>query len=60
VSRDAESLIDYLGRILQAIERIETYTEDMNEVTFQQTLREQNTITTLHSMQDMSSPSLRS
>ncbi len=44
MSRDAESLIDYLGHILQAIERIETYTEDLNEVTFQQTTLVQDAV----------------
>jgi len=32
--RDQQRLVDYLGHILQAIERIERYTEDMDELTF--------------------------
>lgn len=32
--RDQQRLVDYLGHILQAIERIERYTEDMSEVAF--------------------------
>jgi uncharacterized protein with HEPN domain len=32
--RDRQRLADYLGHILQAIERIERYTEDLGEVAF--------------------------
>lgn len=32
--RDQQRLVDYLGHILQAIERIERYTEDMDEMAF--------------------------
>ena len=32
--RDQQRLADYLGHILQAIERIERYTEDLGEVAF--------------------------
>lgn len=32
--RDTQRLADYLGHILQAIERINRYTEDMGEVAF--------------------------
>lgn len=32
--RDAQRLADYLGHILQAIERINRYTEDMGEIVF--------------------------
>ena len=32
--RDQQRLADYLGHILQAIERIERYTEDLGEVEF--------------------------
>ena len=34
MSRDQQRLADYLGHILQAIERIERYTEDLGEVAF--------------------------
>ncbi len=34
MSRDQQRLVDYLGHILQAIERIERYTEDLGEVAF--------------------------
>jgi uncharacterized protein with HEPN domain len=32
--RDQQRLVDYLGHILQAIERIERYTEDIDEIAF--------------------------
>jgi uncharacterized protein with HEPN domain len=32
--RDPQRLVDYLGHILQAIERIERYTEDLSEMAF--------------------------
>lgn len=32
--RDQQRLVDYLGHILEAIERIERYTEDMEEMAF--------------------------
>lgn len=32
--RDQQRLVDYLGHILEAIERIERYTEDMDEMAF--------------------------
>ena len=34
--RDKQRLLDYLGHILEAIERIDRYTEDMDEVEFLQ------------------------
>lgn len=34
MSRDKQRLTDYLGHILEAIERIERYIGDMNEVAF--------------------------
>jgi uncharacterized protein with HEPN domain len=34
MSRDQQRLSDYLAHILEAIERIDRYTEDMDEVTF--------------------------
>lgn len=34
MSRDQQRLVDYLGHILEAIERIERYTEDMSEEAF--------------------------
>lgn len=34
MSRDRQRLADYLAHILDAIERIDTYTEDMDEVGF--------------------------
>lgn len=34
MSHDQQRLVDYLGHILEAIERIERYVEDMNEVAF--------------------------
>ena len=34
MTRDQQRLEDYLGHILEAIRRIENYTEDMNEVAF--------------------------
>lgn len=34
MTRDQQRLEDYLGHILEAITRIENYTEDMNEVAF--------------------------
>ncbi|ACO81114.1 hypothetical protein AvCA_50240 [Azotobacter vinelandii CA] len=34
MSRDRQRLTDYLVHILEAIERIDRYTEDMSEVTF--------------------------
>lgn len=34
MSRDKQRLADYLGHILEAIERIDHYTEDMDEVAF--------------------------
>jgi uncharacterized protein with HEPN domain len=37
MTNDATRLIDYLGHILQAIERIENYTQDITEIAFQQT-----------------------
>ena len=36
MSRDPQRLPDYLGHILQAIERIQRYTDDMDEVGFLQ------------------------
>ena len=36
MSRGAQRLPDYLGHILQAIERIERYTHDVDEVGFMQ------------------------
>ena len=36
MSRDKQRLSDYLGHILEAIERIDRYTEDMDEVQFLQ------------------------
>jgi len=36
MSRDAQRLADYLGHILEAIERIDRYTEDLDEVAFLQ------------------------
>ena len=36
MSRDSQRLSDYLGHILEAIERIVRYTEDMDEVQFLQ------------------------
>lgn len=36
MSRGAQRLPDYLGHILQAIERIERYTDDVDEVGFMQ------------------------
>ena len=36
MSRDAQRLPDYLGHILQAIERIQRYTDDMDELGFVQ------------------------
>ena len=36
MSRDSQWLSDYLGHILEAIERIVRYTEDMDEVQFLQ------------------------
>lgn len=37
MTSSTDRLADYLGHILQAIERIENYTQDMTEVAFQQT-----------------------
>jgi uncharacterized protein with HEPN domain len=34
MSQDLQRLPDYLGHILQAIERIESYTEDVDELSF--------------------------
>lgn len=34
MSKDRQRLIDYLGHILQAIERIERYTDELDEVGF--------------------------
>jgi uncharacterized protein with HEPN domain len=34
VSRDKQRLVDYLAHILEAIERIDRYTEDISEVLF--------------------------
>lgn len=34
MSRDRQRLLDYLAHILEAIERIERYTAEMNEVAF--------------------------
>ena len=34
MTRDQQRLVDYLAHITEAIERIERYTEDMDEVTF--------------------------
>ncbi|MDE2156073.1 MAG: DUF86 domain-containing protein [Xanthomonadaceae bacterium] len=36
MSRDRQRLADYLAHILEAIERIECYTEDMHELAFSQ------------------------
>ncbi len=36
MSRDKQRLPDYMGHILEAIERIERYTEDLDEVAFLQ------------------------
>lgn len=36
MSRDAQRLVDYLDHILEAIERIDRYTEDLDEVAFLQ------------------------
>jgi len=36
MSHDAQRLADYLGHILEAIERIDRYTEDIDEVAFLQ------------------------
>ncbi|NOT17951.1 MAG: DUF86 domain-containing protein [Sulfuriferula sp.] len=36
MSRDKQRLLDYLAHILQAIERIDRYTNDMDEVAFLQ------------------------
>ena len=36
MSRDRQRLHDYLGHILEAIERIDRYTDDMDEVAFLQ------------------------
>lgn len=32
MSHDKQRLLDYMGHILEAIERIERYTEDLDEV----------------------------
>jgi len=34
MNRDPQRLVDYLSHILEAVERIATYTEDMNEAAF--------------------------
>jgi len=36
MSKDKQRLADYLGHILQAIERIERYTDELDEAGFQQ------------------------
>ena len=36
MSHDKQRLPDYMGHILEAIERIERYTEDLDEVAFLQ------------------------
>lgn len=36
MSHDKQRLLDYMGHILEAIERIERYTEDLDEVAFLQ------------------------
>ncbi len=36
MNRDKQRLPDYLGHILEAIERIDRYTKDMDDVTFLQ------------------------
>ena len=36
MSTDRQRLVDYLGHILEAIKRIDRYTEDMDEVAFLQ------------------------
>jgi uncharacterized protein with HEPN domain len=36
MSRDQQRLTDYLAHILEAIERIERYTDDMSELIFQE------------------------
>jgi uncharacterized protein with HEPN domain len=36
MNRDSQRLADYLGHILEAIERIDRYTEDVDEVLFLQ------------------------
>lgn len=44
MSRDQQRLADYLAHILEAIERIEHYTDDMVEVTFLENLMVQDAV----------------
>lgn len=44
MSRDKQRLLDYLEHILQAIERIDRYTDDMDEVTFLQSEMAQDAV----------------
>ena len=39
MTRDAQRLVDYLGHILEAIERIEHYVADLDEMGFLQQTR---------------------
>ena len=44
MNRDKQRLPDYLGHILEAIERIDRYTKDMDDVTFLQNEMAQDTV----------------
>jgi uncharacterized protein with HEPN domain len=44
MSRDKQRLADYLAHILEAIERIDRYTEDMGEVAFLENLMAQDAV----------------
>ncbi|ARU32288.1 hypothetical protein CAP31_11750 [Sulfuriferula sp. AH1] len=44
MSRDKQRLFDYLEHILQAIERIDRYTDDMDEVAFLQSEMAQDAV----------------
>lgn len=44
MSRDKQRLLDYLGHILEAIERIDRYTQDLNETVFLQSEMAQDAV----------------
>ncbi len=44
MSRDQQRLADYLAHILEAVERIHRYTEDISEITFLENLMVQDAV----------------
>jgi uncharacterized protein with HEPN domain len=44
MSRDQQRLLDYLAHIIEAIERIDLYTEDMGELTFLESTMAQDAV----------------